>query len=177
MNDTENQPQPDSTEVPIEEGAEATLQPDVGVEFRSITGFLARIPHQQPWGYPSLIKFGNMVGNLAKAFALPYQTATDPFLGTLQTFPVPLMQQVYRNMAPALGWPPIPQLIEPMSAESKEEVKSLVSDYLTAIVECAQEGDTRKAARIILSALDQDAVAARVIRNAKVRPSAPARRS
>lgn len=162
---------PSPEEVNTSLHAEAALEGAPCIEHMSVLSFLRRVPNDQPLGLHNMMKYGNLVGNMARAFHLPYHATLEPELGVVQAFPEPLMMRAYRYLSPALGWPTIidvktlrpAQKIPPerqvMTPAAELQVRRTIAVHLRSWAEQALESEIRCACRVILAVLEQECAA------------------
>lgn len=135
---------------PCEPGFDALEQPDNLVEHLTVPGFLARVPRQ--WQIDEATRYGHQLGRAAEAMHLAYMTTTDPALGVLRVFPVPLMRRVYVLMRHQFNWPELPEVLRPVSAAGKGDDR--LAMHLQALHTVA-EGTVRDHIAAVLEFLDQ----------------------
>ena len=95
-----------SSAQPVESTPQEFFPPsdaDMAVKLETTFNFIRTIPHR--WTPDEIARFGQKVGYYAERLFVSYTGIHNPLLGQVRTFPVPLLEWVYADVAPQFGWP------------------------------------------------------------------------
>jgi hypothetical protein len=126
----------------------------------AVPEFMGRIPHE--WHITDFNRFGDLVGKTAESAHLSYLTKFHRKFGMIRIFPVPMLQRVYRILAPQLGWPEIidaeaPQLSDGQIASREALIAhERVQVHLEAMRDAAQDPSVKTSIGVVLESVEAD---------------------
>lgn len=90
---------------PREEVRFNDIDPLSVVEHCTVREFMRRVPHR--WSLEDMFRLGDKVKRSAEALQIAFVTTTDPTLGLVRVYPLPMVRGIYDVLAAQFGWPKI----------------------------------------------------------------------